>query len=370
MSCTPNRPMLLACVALVASVTACSSSGKSTNSSPAPGASSTAAATGSSSSGSTSPTSAGVAVPYDGPEKNLKTIAVPTIKPGTECSIGYQNIFAGAPGLKAEQDAAEAEAKRLGCSFRAVDDMANQTTQVNNMNLLIVKKVNAIIVFPVVTNSLTPSLNKAKAAGIFVIGQSTPVSADAAPVPGYSTNALHMSDTEAYLRVKSVAEAAPGADYALVGLAVPVELLKYYTARTKYWADRFGLHFVGQIDAATDSPPGWAAAASAVIAKYPKVKVLFAYGDNAAVGAAAVMKASNKKGVLISGGDGDSQAVAGIKSGEIFNSPQPDFLLAGKLLVDAAYNEITKQNLPMPTSFGVPVILIDKKNADTVPPIG
>jgi ABC-type sugar transport system substrate-binding protein len=309
-------------------------------------------------------------IPYSGPEENYKTIGAPTIKPGTKCTIGYQDIIESVPAQKAEQDAAGAEAKRLGCGYIALNDQVTPTTQVNNFNQLVAQKVSAIIVFPIVSSSLTPSLAKAKAAGIYVLGQSAPVAADDPAIPGYSTNMLHMSDTEAYLRVKSVAAAKPGATFVEMGLAAPVQLLQYYAARTKYWAAKFGLKYLGEIDAAQDNPAGYAQATSAIIAKYPTMQALFTFSDNSAVGAAAVIKSSGKSGILISGADGSEEAFNAIRAGTVFNTPQPNFLESGKMLVDAAYDLITKQNLPLPADLGVPVVLITKANVNSETPIG
>ena len=309
-------------------------------------------------------------IPYSGPEEHYQTLGTPTIKPGTKCTIGYQDIIESVPAQKAEQDAAGAEAKRLGCSYIALNDNVTPTTQVNNFNQLVAQKVSAIIVFPIVASSLTPSLQKAKAAGIYVLGQSAPVAANDAPIPGYSTDMQHMSDTEAYLRVKSIADAKPGAKFVEMGLAAPVQLLQYYAARTKYWAARFGLHYLGEIDAPADDPAGYASATSAILAKYPTMQALFTFSDNSAVGAAAVIRSSGKSGILISGADGSEESFNAIRQGTVFNSPQPNFLLSGKMLVDAAYDLITKQHLPLPAFLGVPVKLIDKGDVNSSTPIG
>jgi ABC-type sugar transport system substrate-binding protein len=352
-------------VAAVAALTlsACSSSASSSS-----GGSSTASTGSSSSAGATAAQAANI--PYSGPEENYKTIGKPTIKAGTKCTIGYQDIIESVPAQKAEQDAAGAEAKRLGCNYIALNDQVNPTTQVNNFNQLVAQKVSAIIVFPVVSSALTPSLAKAKAAGIYVLGQSAPVAANDPAIPGYSTNMLHMSDTEAYLRVKSIAAAKPGASFVEMGLAAPVQLLQYYAARTKYWAAKFGLKYLGEIDAAADDPAGYAAATSAIIAKYPTMQALLTFSDNSAVGAAAVIRSSGKSGILISGADGSTEAFNAIKAGTVFNTPQPNFLESGVMLVDAAYDLITKQNLPLPADLGVPVKLITKANVDSSTPIG
>lgn len=332
------------------------------------GSGSQSASAGNTSSGGT--TAKTINIPYSGPEEHYQTIGSPAIKPGTKCTIGYQDIIESVPAQKAEQDAAQAEAKRLGCGFIALNDQVTPTTQVNNFNQLVAQKVSAIIVFPIVASSLTPSLKRAKAAGIYVLGQSAPVAANDPAIPGYSTNMLHMSDTEAYLRVKSVAAAKPGARFVEMGLAAPVAVLQYYAARTKYWAAKFGLHYLGEIDAAQDNPGGYSQAASAILAKYPTMQALFTFSDNSAVGAASVLRSSGKSGILISGADGSEESFNAIKAGTVFNSPQPNFLLSAKELVDGAYDLITKQHLPLPADLGVPVKLITKANAASSTPIG
>jgi len=100
------------------------------------------------------------------------------------------------------------------------------------------------------------------------------------------------------------------------------------------------------------------------------MQVLMTFSDNSAVGAAAVVRSSGKSGILISGADGSQEAFNAIKAGTMYNSPQPDFLASGRMLVDAAYDLITKQNLPLPANLGVPVKLITKDNVDSSTPIG
>src|ERR1700684_1287949 len=127
-------------VAAVAALTlsACSSSATSSSST----AGSTASAGSSSSAGVTAAQAANI--PYSGPEQSYKTIGKPTIKAGTKCTIGYQDIIESVPAQKAEQDAAGAEAKRLGCNYIALNDQVTPTTQVNNFNQLVAQKVSAI----------------------------------------------------------------------------------------------------------------------------------------------------------------------------------------------------------------------------------
>src|SRR5271156_4909175 len=95
----------VAAVAALA-LTACSSSSSSTSGS---GSSASASASGSA--------AAATHIPYSGPEENYKTSGAPAVKAGTKCTIGYQDIIESVPAQKAEQDAAGAEAAKLGCKY-------------------------------------------------------------------------------------------------------------------------------------------------------------------------------------------------------------------------------------------------------------
>jgi ABC-type sugar transport system substrate-binding protein len=349
------RTAALLAVAL-ATATACSSGSVSTGASSAP-ASSTATA------------AAAPQVVYNGPEATLPhTYPTPKVKPGLNCRLGYMNIYAAIASLAEEQKAAAAEAKRLGCSFIALNDQLTLTTQVNDFNQLISQHVSAILTYPIVPSALAPSVKKANAAHIVVVGQNTPVAADQ-PLPGgYATDILQGFDTTAYDRVKDVATHSPGASFGIIGLAQPVASLQYLDQRTKYWAQKFGLKFVGEVDAQQDNPASASTAASGLLAKYPTVKVIFGYNDNAAVAAATVARASNRSSVLIVGSNGEAEALNGIKAGTIFSTSQQNFDQVGVQMVDAAYDLLT--GVKVPKFVVVPVTEVNKSNVGSVTPIG
>lgn len=332
-----------------------------------------ATACGSSSSGTATSgaTKAAVAnVAYTGPEANLPhTYPAPTVKPGLNCHLGYMNIYAAIASLAEEQKAAASEAKRLGCSFTALDDQLSLTTQVNDFNQLIAQHVSAILTYPIVPTALAPSVAKAGAAGIPVIGQNTPVAADQPLPSGYATDILQGFDTTAYDRVKDVAASAPGASFGIIGLAQPVASLQYLDQRTKYWAQKFGLKFAGEADAQQDNPASASTAASGLLAKYPSMKVIFAYNDNAAVATSTVARGLNRSSVLISGSNGQAEAIQAIQAGHMFSTSQQNFDAVGTQMVDAAY-DLLAGTKTLPKFVVVPVTEVNKANVASITPIG
>jgi ribose transport system substrate-binding protein len=333
-----------------------------------------ATACGSTSSGTAAPggaTKAAVAnVAYTGPEANLPhAYPAPTVKAGLKCHLGYMNIYAAIASLAEEQKAAAKEASRLGCSFTALDDQLSLTTQVNDFNQLIAQHVSAILAFPIVPSALAPSVAKARAADILVIGQNTPVAADQPLPSGYATDILQGFDTTAYDRVKDVAASAPGASFGIIGLAQPVASLQYLDQRTKYWAQKFGLKFTGEADAQQDNPASASTAASGLLAKYPSMKVVFAYNDNAAVATSTVARGLNRSSVLISGSNGQTEATQAIQAGHMFSTTQQNFDQVGTQMVDAAY-DLLSGTKTLPKFVVVPVTEVNKANVASITPIG
>jgi ribose transport system substrate-binding protein len=306
---------------------------------------------------------------YNGPEKGLPTEYTATTKKASACTIGYQNIYGAISSLAAQQEAAEDKASELGCKLVALDDQLNPTTQVNNFNQLLAQKVDAIVVYPIVPSALAPSLKQAEAAGIPVISDTTPPSLEEKLPAGYVSRVTQGWDQAAYLRAKHVAEESPGAEFAILGLAAPVTSLEYLGERTKYWAEKFGLKFAGQIDAQEDNPASASTAMSGIIGKYPNVGAVFAYNDNAAVAASTVAKASQSE-AEICGGNGQKEAFQAIESGSMSCTVLVEFGTIGTQLVQGAYNSVAEPETELPETIVPPVHLVDSETVGELTPIG
>lgn len=367
---------IVAALALIALVAGCGSSSSSSSSTTAtesseesPGAEETENAASEESSEAGEEEGAGELPEYSGPEKGLPAEYSATTKKAASCTIGYQNIYSAISSLAAQQEAAEEKASELGCKLVALDDQLNPTTQVNNFNQLLAQKVNAIVVYPIVPSALSPSLKQAEAAGIPVISDTTPPSVEEELPAGYVSRVTQGWDQAAYLRAKHVAEESPGAEFAILGLAAPVTSLEYLAERTKYWAEKFGLKFAGQIDAQEDTPAAASTAMSGIVGKYPDVGAVFAYNDNAAVAAATVAKASQSE-AEICGGNGQKEAFQAIESGSMSCTVLIEFDTIGQQLVQGAYNSIAEPETNLPETIIPPVHLVDSETVGELTPIG
>lgn len=349
---------LMAVAVLAAALSACGSSSSSSESSGGE-------------SSSTSEESSTASVVYNGPEKGLPTEYPEPEKTGSaNCTIGYQNIYGAIASLTVQQEAAEEEAKNLGCKFVGLDDQLNPTTQVNNFSQLLSQNVSSIVVYPIVPSALKPSISQANSKGVPVMADNTPP-AVTEPLPkGYATRVLQGYDLGSYERAKYIAEhVEPGSEFAILGLAVPVASLQYFAKRTQYWAEKFGLKFAGEIDAQEDNPAAASTAMSGIVGKYPNVKAVFAYNDNAAV-AASTVSAASQKSIEICGGNGQKEAFQAIEKGKMGCTVLMNFTEVGRQLVRAAYLTITKQGGKLPETVIPEPQLVDKENAGSLEPIG
>jgi len=331
------------------------------------GGSSTAAQT----SGASSAGPAAASIPYDGPEQGLPvTYQEPAKKPAPGFTVGFMNIFAAIPALKSSQDAAQKEVESSGGKFIAKDDQLDVTTQVNHCNEFIAQHVNAILLYPLDPKALQPCLTAAAASNISVVVQNAPVAAGQPLLPTLVTDNVQGFDSNAYQRAKAVAAAAPGSSYAIIGLAAPVAALTYYAQRQRYWADKFGLKFDGEIDAQTDNATGASTAIAAVLGKYSDVQNVFAYNDNAALAASTTARASGKSKVRILGSNGQTAAISAVKNGMLFGTTWVDFPAIGRNQALAAIILLGDKTATLPKFATTTNKFVTAADANSVQPVG
>jgi ABC-type sugar transport system substrate-binding protein len=165
------------------------------------------------------------------------------------------------------------------------------------------------------------------------------------------------------------ADAQPGGKFGIIGNAAPIAALKYMAEREKYWGERFGLEFAGQVDAKEDTAAGYGPAVSELIAKNPDIDQIWVYNDLVALTASTVVKSSGMSDVKIISNSGAGKAVlAAIKSGDIAMSYQLPWADQGEALVNAAYGSVTGQNLPLPKMVSLQGTAITADNVDEATP--
>jgi hypothetical protein len=164
--------------------------------------------------------------------------------------------YAAITSLSAAINGAKTETQKLGGKFILKDGQLNPNTQASQINELISQGVNAMMIYPVNPAALLPGIAAAKKKGIRIVMEDTPPVAGSPLIPGSSTDILQGRDTSEYGVAQAAVKADPGGKYVNLALAVPVPLLQYGVQRDTYWANKFGMKYLGAVSTPTDTPGG------------------------------------------------------------------------------------------------------------------
>ena len=84
--------------------------------------------------------------------------------------VGISTPQGAQPILKATVDAFTAAAELDGITVKTLDAQLDPSKQVTDIDQFVAQQVDAIVVYPLDANSLTPALDRAEKAGIYLIG--------------------------------------------------------------------------------------------------------------------------------------------------------------------------------------------------------
>lgn len=303
---------------------------------------------------------------YTGVEAKLPTAyKTPAKKPGSSCTIGFQNPVAANEFLGFLQRAVVAEGKRYGCRVIALDDALNPDKQVSNMQQLLAQKVGAIIFYPLDPKATTPVLKQAQKQKVPVIAIDASFGSTK-KVPLIATQVWQGRDTQAYLQAQALAKAKPNAKLGLVGIGIPVPAIKYLTQRETFWAKKAGATVIGSQDNPSDDVTGGEKAANALLQRYSSIDAVIGYNDPSAIGAVIAARSAGRQ-ITVIGLNGSSDGIEAIKNGRLAATVQVDPIGIGVQAARSAYSLITRQNLPLPAIVIRPGRLVTKANVGTIP---
>ncbi len=305
---------------------------------------------GSSSSSVTLPTT------YSGVEsKGIPSkIDEPKKVPGFTFTVGFINALASVSSLTLQQTAAQKEVESLGGTFVAKDSQGSVNTQTSVFDQLLNQGVDAIIMQPIDPKAIAPDLAQAKAKGIHVITVSAPATASEPNLDGVTSNFLYGADELAWVQALDAAMEAPGGTFGIVGTALPSAATTYTTTRQKYWAEKFGLKYVGTQLNAQETQAAAAQSAGTLITQHPDIKVIFGYNDPTAEGIVAAIRSAGKKGILAYGSGGEDAAIKLVKSGDLAGDAEADAAAMGKAMAQDAYIALTDKSATLPKTVLIP----------------
>jgi ABC-type sugar transport system substrate-binding protein len=284
----------------------------------------------------------------------------PSGRPGTACTIGYVSPLNAIPGLAEQFRGMRSVATRYGCTLIVKDGGLSPQRQVTGMQQLLAQGATAIVVDPLVAQSLAAPIRQANAQRVPIIMQDSPAGTDQPNVPGTVSNFDAGRDPAAYAAVKAIADARPGAKVGFIYPSFPAANLQYQVERFKFWAQKLGLKSVGQEGTPDNSNGPTSKAASALIQKHPDVEAIMAFNDPAAEATAAAARSLNRPDILVTGVNGESGVTGLIQARSVLMTWAFDNFANGEQLATAAIDAALGMTLPPKvTAVGA---VIDKHN--------
>lgn len=272
--------------------------------------------------------------------------------------IGFSQATQQSPFYVALTDAAKQTAERDGNQLFFADANGDVTKQNNDVQDLITRGINVLVINPVDPKGVAPSMAAAAAAGIKVVTVDRPVENGAAAFVGRDNKAMGQTVGEA-----AVAALGPAGGKIIeiqgdAGGAV---------ARDRH--DGFAAAVAGRPNISViDGPYCDYIRSKAVTAMqdllqaHPDVKAVYAQNDDMALGALQVLDENNRRDVLVFGVDGLMEAVRAIAGGNQYvatalNDPNTEGQLAVQTAVKVAKGESVPEFIDAGTG------LVDKANA-------
>lgn len=234
-----------------------------------------------------------------------------------------------------------------GAEFYPVDAQLDGNKQISDVEAMITKGVDAMIIYPLDSNGLKPAMDKASEAGIKVITMNYSVDDSTAAPPSPSLAQVQDAFPQRALAKEKVEwlkrELPDGGNVLYVGLAFPVAALE---AHANMFAEEIAsapeFNFLGRVDNQTDDSEGGRQAVDEALVRFPEVDAIVSYNDPTALGAFQAVKAAGKDGqVLIIGNQMQPEAVQSLQNNEITGSWDFNPVESGIALADLTCAALT-----------------------------
>lgn len=225
--------------------------------------------------------------------------------------VGYSGAVQADPNNKAVEDGMRAKVEELGGEFIVTDANLDPSKQYSDVQSLINKKIDVLVIWPMDPLSIQPAIQEADAAGIPVIVQDT---TDGGP---YASN-FQVGNFESAKEAAQLIEDTVGPNAKVVSIE-GIPSVGVLDARNRGFAE--GAAALGQTVLAsqvneTNNADGARPIIDAWKSRFgSEIQAVFAYNDLSALGAASAV--TDKFNPVIIGMNGEAEAVAAVKDGRL-----------------------------------------------------
>jgi ribose transport system substrate-binding protein len=272
--------------------------------------------------------------------------------------IGFSQVTLQSPFYVQLRDGAQAAAKAGGDELIFLDANGDVNKQNNDIQDLLTRKVNVLIINPVNPDAVAPSLEAARRAGVPVITVDRSVHDTVAAQVGRNNVKMGELSGRALVAALEKKGISKGKIIEIQGDAGGSVM---QDRRNGFHAALKGTGFT-----VVEGPYSEYIRANAVTAMQdllqanPDVKAVYAHNDDMALGALQVLQEANRKDVLVAGVDGLSEALNAMASGNQFvataaNDPQ----YLGDITIQTAREVVAGKKMPPLVDAGTEVITKD-----------
>jgi len=175
------------------------------------------------------------------------------------------------------------------------------------------------------------------------------------------------------LSAEMIAKAKPKAKIIVIGLEV-AESTKAETDCFVQEAEKEGLQIINKTNNEADNASGSQKVFEPLLTKYPEVEAVWNYNDESAMGVSAALLAAGKtiaspenpEGIIVSGTNGDKDAIEAVEEGRLSWTWDPDNLASGMAAVKLANEAVEGKE---PADLIVKSILVNSETIGEYTPV-
>jgi ribose transport system substrate-binding protein len=290
---------------------------------------------------------------------------------GSGKKVFYISPVAAQPGQQQINQGLEQASKELGWSETVLDSALSAEKQVSNVETAINQGANAIASWTLDPNAVAGAYEQAQGKEIPIIGMNSKGTGVTASV-WWEVQLCEPGGPEA-ITAEKIAELKPHAKTIVIGLEV-AESTKELSDCFVQEAKKVGLDIINETNNEADNAAGSQKVFEPLLTKYPEVEAVFDYNDESAMGVSAALLAGGKEiatvenpeGVIVTGSNGDQDAIEAVEEGRLSWTWDPDNLASGFAAVKQMNTALSGET---PKDLIVESILVDGETIGEYKPV-
>jgi ribose transport system substrate-binding protein len=281
-------------------------------------------------------------------------------------TIGESSPVASNPNQQAITYGERQAAKKFGWTVKMLDANLSPDKQVSDVDTFVNLKVKGIVTWTLDPGAAGAAYKRALGKGIPVVDYGSTQNVTTAVFDERGLGCSMGTKAAVY-----IAKRVPNGKVIVIG-GPPVPSITNYTNCFVKAAKAAGLNIVGKQNNVKDTAATAQPIVQDLLTKNPDVNAIWCYNDPSCLGAGAVVRASGKdvwiegkqKGIVITGANGSLDAAAGVKSGVITGTWDPQASEMGRVAVQVLAMHL-KQGKPLstlPKVILIPMKIWDARN--------